>query len=329
MIRAKYVSSSNDYKPLDFGVASTILAVDTATDLAFGHPLQDTFSCDNDLTGYMSGMLQSLPVMQTLAAFPVLINLSTSRLASKLLDKAKDAKTGLGFIYGFARDRTRERYGTNAIPNKKDILGAMVDRGMSLEQAESESLLAAMAGADPVATAVRVNLLHILTNPRVHNRLLAELNGQGLLLSGASSTSNTMTTPYQTLRTLPYLSAVVKESFRIFPPFVGLMEKEVPVGGEYTPDGRFIPTGVVIGTNIQAIQRDTETFGRDAEAFRPERWLECSEEKRVRMERSTDLVFSGGRYTCLGREVAVMEIFKTVFELLRRFEMSIVDPLKP
>ena len=47
------------------------------------------------------------------------------------------------------------------------------------------------------------------------------------------------------------------------------------------------------------------------------------------MERSLELVFSGGRYTCLGKDVAIMEIYKVIFELLRRFEVSLVDPLKP
>lgn len=321
MIKTRYISTSKTYKPLDFGVASTILAVDTATELALGHPIQDTSLCDKDITGYMSGMLQGLPVMQTLLAFPSLINLSTSRLASRLVDKTKDDKVGLGHMYGFVRDRTKERYGPNKI-TKNDILGTLVDRGMTSEKAESEALLAAMAGADPVATAVRVNLLYTLTNPHVYNTLLAELQAHNLL------SSNSMI-PYSTLRNLPYLSAVVKESFRIFPPYVGTAEKMVPTGGIYAPDGRFIPAGTVIGSNILAILRDRDTFSADAEAFRPERWLECSEEERMKMERSVDLVFSGGRYTCLGKEVAVLEIFKTFFELFRRFEMSIVDPLRP
>lgn len=42
----------------------------------------------------------------------------------------------------FARDRTKERFGDSKIVNT-DILGGMVARGMSMEEAESESLLAA------------------------------------------------------------------------------------------------------------------------------------------------------------------------------------------
>ncbi|KAL8818567.1 MAG: hypothetical protein Q9223_002827 [Gallowayella weberi] len=322
MIKRKYLSTSKSFKPLDFGVASTILAVDTATELALGQPIQDTASCDTDVTGYMDGMLQSLPVMQTLVAFPWLTYLSTSRIASRLFDNVKNARYGLGCVYGFVHARTNERYGPNKVV-KKDILGALVDKGLSPEKAESEALLAAMAGADPVATAVRVNLLYTLTNPRVERTLRAELQAHGLMASNEKGMPS-----YQTLRNLPYLSAVVKESFRIFPPYVGTMEKQAPPQGDYTPDGRFIPGGTVIGANILAILRDRSTFGDDAEVFRPERWLEASADEKVTMDRSVDLCFSSGRYTCLGRDVAIMEIFKTVVELVRTFEMAVVDPLK-
>lgn len=208
------------------------------------------------------------------------------------------------------------------VRTKYAILGGMVERGMSLSEAESESLLAAMAGADPVATAIHVNILYVLTNPLIYIRLMSELRSQGLLSSASIVT-------YREIRTLPYLSAIIKESFRIFPQFVGLMEKQVPPGGDHTPDGRFLPGGTIIGASIVALLRDISVFGPDVETFRPERWLHCSEAEKLRMEQSVDLVFSGGRYTCLGKEVAIMEIYKVVFELFRQFQISIVDPLKP
>ncbi|KAL9612066.1 MAG: hypothetical protein Q9167_003326 [Letrouitia subvulpina] len=323
LVRARYISNGKRYKPLDLGIATTVLAVDMASELAFGHPIQDTRLCDKDLTGYMSGMSQSLPVMQALLAFPSLIHFSTSKFCSKLVDKSKNATQGLGYIYGFARDRTKERFTENKFVNT-DILGGMVARGMSLEEAESESLLAAMAGADPVGTAIRVNLLYIFTNLRVHTSLLTELDTQSLL----SLDTPTACIPYQTIRSLPYLSSIIKESLRIFPPFVGLMEKVVPRIGAYTTDNRYLPPGTLVGANMRALLRDEDVFGADAECFRPERWLEARNEEKTRMERSLELVFSGGRYTCIGKEVAIMEIYKVVVEVVRRFEMEIIDPTR-
>ena len=81
------------------------------------------------------------------------------------------------------------------------------------------------------------------------------------------------------------------------------------------PDGRFLPAGTLVGSNIWAIQRDRTVFGPDAETFRPERWLECGPEQRSNMERTVELCFSSGRYTCLGKDVAMMEIYKAVAEV--------------
>ncbi|KAL8790234.1 MAG: hypothetical protein Q9195_006457 [Heterodermia aff. obscurata] len=119
-----------------------MLALDIATDFTFSHPIQDSAECDQDLTGYLGGMMQGLPVMQTLVAFPKLIPLSTSSGASKLVNSTKNNSTGLGRMFGFARDRTRERYGANKIV-RRDILGSMVQRGLSFSEAEAEGLFAA------------------------------------------------------------------------------------------------------------------------------------------------------------------------------------------
>jgi len=41
------------------------------------------------------------------------------------------------------------------------------------------------------------------------------------------------------------------------------------------------------------------------------------------------MVFGYGKYQCLGKNVAYMELNKVFVELLRRFEFGIVDPSEP
>ena len=88
---------------MDLGIASAILALDIATDLTFSHPIQDSAECDQDLSGYLGGMMRGLPVMQTLITFPQLIRLSKSLGAAKFVAATKNDKMGLGRMFGYAR----------------------------------------------------------------------------------------------------------------------------------------------------------------------------------------------------------------------------------
>jgi cytochrome P450 len=47
------------------------------------------------------------------------------------------------------------------------------------------------------------------------------------------------------------------------------------------------------------------------------------------MERNNDLLFGYGKYQCLGKPVAMMELNKIFVELMRRFEFTLLDPDNP
>lgn len=66
-----------------------------------------------------------------------------------------------------------------------------------------------LAGSDTTATSLRVATLYISTNPVVRDKLLAELDEADR--TGHFSTP----TKYDQLKTLPYLTAVIKETIRM------------------------------------------------------------------------------------------------------------------
>jgi cytochrome P450 len=84
-------------------------------------------------------------------------------------------------------------------------------------------------------------------------------------------------------RTLPYLQAVIKEGSRICPPATGILSKKV--------------------------------YGDDSMIFRPERWLEAEGEDLKKMEKSLGLIWGYGRYSCLGKHTAFLELNKIFFEV--------------
>ena len=91
--------------------------------------------------------------------------------------------------------------------------------------------------------------------------------------------------------------------------------KKVPKGGD-TIEGMFVPEGTRIAHSTWAVQRDL-IYGDDVEIFRPERWIEADEERLLRMEQTLDLIFGHGRWGCLGKLVAFIELNKIFVEVSR------------
>lgn len=98
------------------------------------------------------------------------------------------------------------------------------------------------------------------------------------------------------------------------PGTTGAFPKIVPPQGE-TVQGVFIPGGTIIAMNVPSILRSSDLFGPDAGQFRPERWLEATQERRAEMERQVEMMFGSGRWMCAGKPIAFMELYKTFFEV--------------
>lgn len=307
--------ASGEHKPMDFGRKAQYFTLDVISSVAFGKPF-GYMSTDSDLYGYIANIEKAMPAVLIATILPSFNWIMKQNIVQKYLPSDKDP-AGFGAIMGVAKQIVDERFG----PDKKvkqDMLGSFVAHGLNQTEAESESLLQIIAGSDTTATAIRVIFLYIHTHPRVLSKLREEI------------ASSSISTPIRNNEAgaLPYLQAVIKEGLRIWPPLVGLMAKEVPPGGDVI-DGKFIPGGTSIGYCGFGIFRNKEIWGDDANTFRPERWLEGTTESIRELESVLDLIFGGGRWQCLGRKVAQMELNKVFVELLRNFDFSIVDPTRP
>lgn len=178
-----------------------------------------------------------------------------------------------------------------------------------------------LAGSDTTGTAIRMTFLHLMTNPHAYHKLYHECTSTDIPLDTIIAQSRTLS--------LPYLQAVVREGLRIYPSAVGLSPKIAPPGGDTLEDGTYIPAGTQVGIASWSIYHNKSVYGPDADIFRPERWIESSEVQVAEMKRSLELLFGYGRFKCLGQNVAMMELPKVIFELVRRFEWSLEDPLRP
>ena len=210
---------------------------------------------------------------------------------------------------------------TDEKTNRHDMVISFKNAGLTRDEIADESLFQLLAGSDTTATIIRTGVLSIMTNPQIYAKLQAEISATDIPLSTVISTRQALQ--------LPYLQATIKEALRHHPAATGLLPRVVGPNGD-THNGVYFPPGTEVAFCAWNIHRtNTKVYGEDAALFRPERWLEASPERLAVMEESFHLVFGYGRNRCMGENIARLELNKLFFEMFRRFDWSIIDPVKP
>jgi cytochrome P450 len=170
------------------------------------------------------------------------------------------------------------------------------------------------AGSDTTAITLRAVFYFLLKTPQVLQKLLLELKQANL----GPTTQNVS---WESAKNLPYLSAIIQESLRCHPA-VGLpLERIVPANG-LDANGTFVPPGTNVGATAWAIHNKEIIFGPNPEKYRPERWLEASESRRTEMNNAL-FSFGMGARTCIGKNISLLEMYKLVPTILRRYEVSL------
>ncbi|TRX95787.1 hypothetical protein FHL15_003341 [Xylaria flabelliformis] len=167
------------------------------------------------------------------------------------------------------------------------------------------------------SSAVQTNdqIDHLLCNPDTLDKLYQELSDAGVSM------------PYprwSEVCNLPYLDACVQEGIRLHPPFSFHFERVVPRGGIEVL-GKYLPEGTVVGGNPWVTNRHEGTFGRNPDAWDPERWLAGGDVHRRELEKML-LTFGAGRRVCLGKHIGILELKKVVPFLVLNYKMQVVDP---
>lgn len=251
-----------------------------------------------------------------------------SPLGKYILPQPTDEK-GMGFLVGQAdklvSERERQITEEGFTQDKPDFmqlaLEARVDGDRPLTDIEKRAHVTVlmMAGADTTGTALGSTLNYLLTHPRCLEKARREIEQaqkKGLL-------SKPVIQYEETRQHLPYTIACIKEGgLRLRPPATNLFGRIAGPGGARIGNVQ-VPEGAEMTSNAYVVQRDPELFGPDPEVFRPERWLE-SDEKTVAQMDAAMFVFGMGPRVCLGKDIALFELYKLVPEIVRRFDMELI-----
>ncbi|KAL2864022.1 cytochrome P450 [Aspergillus lucknowensis] len=329
LIRAKYLSTPQQIVPMDLAKKVQYFTLDVISTVGLGKGF-GMLQADHDVDHYLQSSEEGLAIGNTALALGFSW-LAQAPIIGRFIAPSPGDSNGFGkMIAACFRLVDARAADPDAAHTHADMLASFMRHGLAGDELRSEALEQIIAGSDTTAGAIRGTLLHLMTNPRVYAKLQREIDDA--VRSGHAERGGGLVTAAQA-KQLPYLQAVIRESLRVWPSVTNIFPRDVPPGGDsVVVDGEsvFLPGGVCIGYSAYAMHHSEKIYGSDAKAFRPERWIEESDpEKLAAMIRTNDLVFGHGKFQCLGKPVAQIEIGKTVFELLRNFDLALLRPTRP
>ncbi|KAM7221223.1 pisatin demethylase [Rhypophila decipiens] len=315
LIGEKY---AREGKFMDLSKKIQYVTMDVLSDVAFSERF-GFVERDEDLWKYIKTLEDNFPAMMVFSALPWVVDVMRWKIFRALMPGEKDL-FGLGRMIAVSNKVVAKRFGADK-ETVRDMLGSFIKNGLTQEEAESETMLQIVAGSDTSAGSIRTALYHLMTHPQVMERLRQEIDSRHLSWPIVKDAE---------IREMPYLHAVICENHRVLSPVGGLFPRVSPPGGD-TLNGVYIPPGTEVGVSWTGMMRRKDLWGENPEEFDPERFLDGAAPPEVLRERKAvvDMVFGHGRFRCLGRTVAFLEVTKVIVELVRRFDMTFVDPNNP
>ncbi|KAI6351572.1 hypothetical protein MCOR25_009867 [Pyricularia grisea] len=196
-----------------------------------------------------------------------------------------------------------------------------------------------IAGSETTAISLSALFYNLLRNPSTMAKLRREIDDASR--RGEFEDGETGLVTWHESQRLPYLDACIKEAFRVHPAAGLPLERIVPKGGMEIA-GHFVPGGTIVGVSAWLIHNNKDIFGDDVDVYRPERWLvdeelvkaagpagdevRAREEQRIKEMSGMMMQFGMGSRTCIGKNISLLEIYKVVPSLLRRFEIEFKYP---
>jgi cytochrome P450 len=229
----------------------------------------------------------------------------------------------MDFITSNIQDRVSGR--TKSPDDRNDFLDKLLPLEQTGKATRFDTLNACGsnigAGSDTTAISLTAAIAHLSMNPNALARLRDEL--EDAISKGTASDPITL----KEAQKLPYLHAVIQEALRMHPAVGVPLARVVGLNGA-TLAGQYFPPGTEVGVNAWVVHHNKEIFGPDASEFKPERWLTNDAEKRAAMDRNF-LAFGAGSRVCIGKNISLMEMYKVIPQIVRKFDFEILTDGEP
>ncbi|KAL0379622.1 UNVERIFIED_CONTAM: cytochrome, partial [Sesamum angustifolium] len=172
-----------------------------------------------------------------------------------------------------------------------------------------------VAGTDTTSSTVEWAMTELLRNPEKMSKARNELRN----VAGQKEEIQE-----SDISRLPYLRAVVKETFRLHPAAPLLVPHKAEEDVEI--NSYIVPKNAQVLVNVWAMGRDSSVWAMP-DVFMPERFLET--ETDVHGQHFELLPFGGGRRICVGLPLAYRMVHLMLATLISSFDWKLEEGLKP
>jgi len=191
---------------------------------------------------------------------------------------------------------------------KKSLLYLLIeankDNKLSRQALRDSAIILFLGGHETTSTTLQYVIYNMAINQDCQEKLREEINRvfpNRVEVEG--------------IKELKYMSNVINETLRLFPPS-GIM------GRFCTQDCQigdfFIPKGTFLTLFNYGLQRDEKIWGKDAEKFNPDRFIECTKE-----QLDSFIPFGGGPRICIGNTFATFEEKVLLANIFKSFRISL------
>jgi cytochrome P450 len=212
-------------------------------------------------------------------------------------------------VYRIIEERKAQGNGHRHSDLLSMLMGAMDEDGtqMSPRQLRDETMTLFLAGHETTALTLSWTWYLLSQNPAAEARLHEEL--RGVLGDRPPGVAD--------LERLPYLSAVISEVLRMYPPAYIMARTSIAPSSF---GGYDFPVGSTMMVSQWVMHRDARYFD-DPDSFRPERWLDGLAD---RLPAGAYFPFGDGPRRCIGQGFALLESALVIGALAQRFRFKLV-----
>ncbi|KAH8788468.1 cytochrome P450 [Diaporthe sp. PMI_573] len=302
-------SRAND--PVDLTAWYNFTTFDIIGDLAFGEP----FGCldNSEYHDWIRGIFASVrlgTVVQTANHYPLFKTLLFSLLSTK---SSRDKKAR---NLTMATQKLQRRMLAGGKEGRPDLIEGLLKKkdelGLSMGQLVANGSTLIIAGSETTATLLSGVTYQLLESKDAMATLVQEVR---------SSFRSSDDIDIVSVAQLPYLSACLNETLRIYPPVATGLPRVTPANGANVC-GRFVPGNTTVAIHQYAIHHN-ETYFKDPFNFHPERFL--GDARFSSDNRDAFQPFHTGPRNCIGRNLAYVEMRLILARVIWHFDLELAQ----